>query len=278
MPETARTGKRVYGNLWSEAERSSRVGTAHTCNSRRHRHRRMCRGVTRDASHDDLRNGHKPNYHKGAGERWRKSLNGYPLTTGCGGRNPVPRSTQLSLGFESFKPQSRRRPLSSTPTPPRRPHRARTASQSCALQICIRHHRVDAKSSTGSESTLRGEVTSSSWRRPFASQAPSSSRRSSPSLLSSPYCPPSQSLVVCRFSTCANRRHCISLTTSRKKKKSFTPGKRLCGILAHALAAAYSLSRRHRLATVADGERHQQSESAELQKCPSNGRFHGASI
>jgi hypothetical protein len=26
-----------------------------------------------------------------------------------------------------------------------------TASQSCALQICIRHHRVDVKSSTGSE-------------------------------------------------------------------------------------------------------------------------------
>jgi len=51
-------------------------------------------------------------------------------------------------GFESFKPQSRRRPLSSTPASPRRPHRNVALSQTC-----IRHHRVDVKSPTGSEHT-----------------------------------------------------------------------------------------------------------------------------
>ena len=91
--------------------------------------------------------------HKGAGERWRKSLNGYPLTTGCGDRILYLDAPNCRWRFESFKPQSRRRPLSSTPASPRRPHRARTASQSCALQICIWHHREDVKSSTGSEPT-----------------------------------------------------------------------------------------------------------------------------
>ena len=71
-----------------------------------------------------------------ADDRLRKNRNLYLEEPNCRWR------------FESFKPQSRRRPLSSTPAPPRRSHR-----NLCALQICIRHHRVDVKSSTGSERT-----------------------------------------------------------------------------------------------------------------------------
>jgi len=95
--------------------------------------------VSGDASHDDLTNDHKPEPHKGADERWRKSLNGYPLTTGCGDRTLYLEAPNCRWRLESFKPQSRRRPLS---LPPHRhgdrvalgPHRTRTASRSRALQ------------------------------------------------------------------------------------------------------------------------------------------------
>jgi hypothetical protein len=47
--------------------------------------------------------------------------------------------------FEGFKPQSRRRPVSSTSAPP-----SADGSRSCTLQVCISRHRlVDVKSSTG---------------------------------------------------------------------------------------------------------------------------------
>jgi len=35
--------------------------------------------------------------HKGADERWRKSFNGYPLTTGCGDRILYPEHPTRSL-------------------------------------------------------------------------------------------------------------------------------------------------------------------------------------
>jgi hypothetical protein len=74
--------------------------------------------------------------------------------------HPVPRSTQLPLEIRELQASVSPTPLSSTPAPPRRPHR-----NLALLQICIRHHRVDVKSSTGSEAycselllLLRGDL------------------------------------------------------------------------------------------------------------------------
>ena len=52
-----------------------------------------------------------------------KSFSGYPLTTGCGNRILYLEAPDCRWRFESFKPQSRRRPLSPTPAPPRRSYR-----------------------------------------------------------------------------------------------------------------------------------------------------------
>jgi hypothetical protein len=80
-------------------------------------------GIMSDASHDDLKQRPHAGKPRGAGERWRKSFSGYPLTTGCGNRILYLEAPDCRWRFESFKPQSRRRPLSPTPAPPRRPHR-----------------------------------------------------------------------------------------------------------------------------------------------------------
>src|SRR5258708_2251738 len=104
--------------------------------------------------------------------------------------HPVPRSTQLSLVVRELQASVSQTPFVAEPGAA-----SATASQSCTLQIWNRHHRVDVKSSTRAGAN-RSEVTSSSSRRPCAWQAPSSSRRSSPLLPSSPYCPPGQSLVA----------------------------------------------------------------------------------
>src|SRR5712675_1686367 len=74
--------------------------------------------------------------------------------------HPVPRSTQLSLAVRELQ-------ASVSPTPFVADPGAASAivSQSCTLQIWIRHHRVDVQSSTGSERTaprllllLRGDL------------------------------------------------------------------------------------------------------------------------
>src|SRR6266853_3349875 len=74
--------------------------------------------------------------------------------------HPVPRSTQLSLVVRELQ-------ASVSPTPFVADPGAASAivSQSCTLQIWIRHHRVDVKSSTGPERTaprllllLRGDL------------------------------------------------------------------------------------------------------------------------
>jgi len=63
------------------------------------------------------------------------------------------------------------------------------------------------------------------------------------------------------MSTCANRRHCISITTSGKKKKCFTSRKRVWGILVHARTATECLSQRHELASVPKSGSITQAES-----------------
>ena len=118
-----------------------------------------------------------------------KSFSGYPLTTGCGNRILYLEAPDCRWRFESFKPQSRRRPS-------RRPRR-RLGDRIAILRFA----NLDPTSPGGRAvfDRLRAncsEVTSSSSRRPCAWQAPSSSRRSSPLLPSSPYCPPGQSLVA----------------------------------------------------------------------------------
>src|SRR6266446_7208920 len=80
-------------------------------------------GIMSDASHDDLKRRPHAGKSRGAGERWRKSFSGYPLTTSCGNRILYLEAPNCRWWFESLKPQSRRRPLSPTPAPPRRPHR-----------------------------------------------------------------------------------------------------------------------------------------------------------
>jgi hypothetical protein len=105
-------------------------------------------GIMRGASHNDLERRPHAGKSRGAGERWRKSFSGCPLTTGCGNRILYLEAPNCRWRFESFRPQSRRRPLSSTPGVA-----SATASQCRALQTCIRHHRVDVKSPTGSEHT-----------------------------------------------------------------------------------------------------------------------------
>ena len=62
--------------------------------------------------------------------------------------HPVPRSTQLSLEVRELQAS-----VSPTPFVVDPGAASAIASQSCALQIRIRRHRVDVKSSTGSEST-----------------------------------------------------------------------------------------------------------------------------
>jgi hypothetical protein len=80
------------------------------------------------------------------------------------------------------------------------------------------------------------------------------------------------------MSTCANRRHCISITTSGKKKKCFTSRKRVWGILVHARTATECLSRRHEFASEPESGDITQAESTKSQKRLSNGRFYGAQI
>ena len=74
--------------------------------------------------------------------------------------HPVPRSTQLSLVVRELQASVSPTPFVADPGAA-----SATASQSCALQIWIRHHRVDVQSSTGPERTaprllllLRGDL------------------------------------------------------------------------------------------------------------------------
>ncbi|SRR6266436_2597216 len=80
------------------------------------------------------------------------------------------------------------------------------------------------------------------------------------------------------MSTCANRRHCISITTSRKKKKCFTSRKRVWAVLARVRGATDCLSRRHEFASAPESGGITQAESKKLQKRLSNGRFYGSRI
>jgi hypothetical protein len=59
--------------------------------------------------------------------------------------HPVPRAPNARWRFEGFKPQSRRRSLSSTPAPPRRPHDPAPGKAASGITG------VDVKSLTGSE-------------------------------------------------------------------------------------------------------------------------------
>src|SRR6266849_2996926 len=85
---------------------------------RRHRHRWIFSGIMSDASHDDLKQQPHAGKPRGAGERWRKSFNGYPLTTGaetasCASKHPTvvggSRASSLSLA-DALCRRPRRRP------------------------------------------------------------------------------------------------------------------------------------------------------------------------
>src|SRR6266849_2429885 len=187
---------------------------------RRHRHRWIFSGIMSDASHDDLKQQPHAGKPRGAGERWRKSFNGYPLTTGaetasCTSKHPTvvggSRASSLSLADALC----------------RRPRRR--------LGDCIailRFANLHPTSPGGREVFDRlgaycSEVTSSSSRRPCASQAPSSSWRSSPLLPSSPYCPPGQSLVA------VSRQHlresqALHLDYYKRKEKKIFDIKETC--------------------------------------------------
>src|SRR5215470_9795066 len=104
--------------------------------------------------------------------------------------HPVPRSTQLTLEVRELQ-------ASVSPTPFVVDPGAALGGRVAILRFANLHPALPG----GREVFDRlgaycSEVTSSSSRRPCACQAPSSSRRSSPSLPSSPYCPPGQSLVA----------------------------------------------------------------------------------
>jgi hypothetical protein len=106
--------------------------------------------------------------------------------------HPVPRSHPTMVGG------SRASSLSLADALCRRPRR-RLCDRMTILRFAKMHPASTGWTSSlgqARSTLLRGKVTSSSWRRPYAWRAPSSSPRSSPSLLSSPYCPPSQSLVA----------------------------------------------------------------------------------
>src|SRR5882672_5498888 len=117
-------------------------------------------GITGDACHADLKRRPHAGKSRGAGERWRKSFQRLPADDKLRKPHPVPRSTQLLLVVRELQ-------ASVSPTPFVADPGAASAivSQSCTLQISIRHHRVDVKSSTGSERTaprllllLRGDL------------------------------------------------------------------------------------------------------------------------
>ena len=117
-------------------------------------------GIMSDASHDDLKQRPHAGKQRGAGERWRKILQRLPADDRLRKPHPVPRSTRLSLEVRELQASVSPTPFVADPGAA-----SATASQSCALQISIRHHRVDVKSSTGSERTaprllllLRGDL------------------------------------------------------------------------------------------------------------------------
>jgi hypothetical protein len=141
MPETGHTSKRLYANL---------LGTSQNglTGRRQSWHRRIPGDIVSGASHDDLNDDHVPEKREAPARGGANPSAVTPLMTGCGNRILYLEAPNCRWRFESFKPQSRRRPLSSTPGAA-----SAAASQSCALQICIRHRRVDVKSSTGSEHT-----------------------------------------------------------------------------------------------------------------------------
>ncbi len=85
---------------------------------------------------------------RGAGERWRKSFSGDPLTTGCVRPHPVPRSNQPPLEVREL--QASVSPAPFVVDPRRRPGDCIAILR---LQIGIRCDRVDVKSSTASEHT-----------------------------------------------------------------------------------------------------------------------------
>jgi hypothetical protein len=149
MPEIGDMRKRMDADL-RRREVSTAIRAAQYGTGWRDRQRWISSGISGGASNDDLRQQPQPHAGKppGAGERWRKSFSGYPLTTGCGNRILYLEAPNCRWRFESFKPKSRRRPLSQTPAPLRRPH-----GNVALSQTCIRHHRVDVKSPIGSEHT-----------------------------------------------------------------------------------------------------------------------------
>jgi hypothetical protein len=174
---------------------------------------------------------------RGAGERWPKSFSGCPLTTGCrtGILYPEP---QRSLADQRVPFRGLQASVSPTPCVADFGAASANGPQSCAFaDLHIATSPGGREVFDGLRSALlRGEVTSSSWRRPCALQAPSSSRRSSPSLLSSPYCPPSQSLG-CRSAPTRIVGTVFSITTAQRKKTSSALRKRVRSAGAHRLAA-----------------------------------------
>lgn len=199
---------------------------------------------------------------RGAGERWAQILQRLPADDRLRKSASCTSKPNRRWRFESFKPQSRRRPLSSTPASPRRPH--------CNLALC--RFAFDVAGWTRSlrparSVLLRSEVTSSSSRRPCAWPAPSSWRRSSPSLPSSPYCPPSQSLVAVSYQHLRESQALHLDYYKRKEKKIFHVSEMY-------LQPPRTRSRRDAFrlapgpaARVPDGGRIMRSEFSKMQKC-----------
>ena len=104
-------------------------------------------GVTSDAGHNDLTTtaGRKTTRRR---REVAQILQRSPADDRLRKPHPVPRSAQLSLEVRELQAS-----VSPTPFVVDPGGASVTASQSCALQICIRHRRVDVKSSTGSEHT-----------------------------------------------------------------------------------------------------------------------------